>query len=188
VPRTRVFRSSRSLKLDYTMETVTLSRNVCPARYGEPVNKMFRNFFFSWNSISSTEKKVSENYIRWMSISRGTNVRYLSAWDVDILLQHTPYKIIAKWPSVTLFIAFFGFSYQIWRSTAWSMFGSMGVIRHPEYIGKAFGTYFIDNKHHTSDLNSNNIDKSAFSRIRPNAAEHLPGGCPDIPRIFICID
>ena len=92
----RVFRSSRSLKLDYTMETVTHSRNVCPARYGEPVNQNFRNFF-----------------IRWISISRGTNVHYFSVWDVDILLQHTPYKIIAKWSRVTLFIAFFGFSYQI---------------------------------------------------------------------------
>ena len=52
----------------------------------------------------------------------------------------------------------------------------MDGIRLPECIENAFGTYLIDNKHHTSALDSNNIDKSAFSRIWSNAAEHPMNG------------
>ena len=41
----RVFSTSRSLKLDYTMKTVTLSENVLDTRYGDSVNENLRNFF-----------------------------------------------------------------------------------------------------------------------------------------------
>ena len=54
----------------------------------------------------------------------------------------------------------------------------MDGTRPPECIGDALGTYFIDNKHYRSALDSNNNDKSAFSRIWPNAAEHPIHGQP----------
>ena len=42
----RVFRSGRSLKLVYAMKSVTQSQNVCPARYGDPVDIFSCNIFF----------------------------------------------------------------------------------------------------------------------------------------------
>ena len=56
----RVFRSGRSLKLVFAMKSVTLSQNVCHARYGDPVDIFSCNFFFPSSRMFSTEKKVSE--------------------------------------------------------------------------------------------------------------------------------
>ena len=58
----RVFRSTRSLKLVYAMKSVTQSRNVCHARYGDPVDIFSCNIFFPWNPMCSMEKKSFRNF------------------------------------------------------------------------------------------------------------------------------
>ena len=71
----RVFSTSRSLKLDYTMKTVTLSRNVCHARYGDPAKENFGNFFFPSATSLQMKKKSFENF---PSLVRRTVVSHLS--------------------------------------------------------------------------------------------------------------
>ena len=58
----RVFRSSRSLKLVYAMKSVTQSRNVCHARYGDPVDIFSGNFCFPSYPMYSTGKKSFRNF------------------------------------------------------------------------------------------------------------------------------
>ena len=62
----------------------------------DPAKENFRNFFFHSPSYGEWQKNVSKILFRWIALSRVTNVRYFSACDIHVLLQHTPYKIIAK--------------------------------------------------------------------------------------------
>ena len=45
------------------MKSVTQSQNVCPARYGDPVDIFSCNVFFSSNPMCSTKKNVSEIFL-----------------------------------------------------------------------------------------------------------------------------
>ena len=100
-------------------------QNVCHARYGDSVETFLWKLFFFHRAWCVRWKKSFHKIVFTESLYLVSNVLCFSVWDFDILIQHTPYKIIAKWPSVSLFIGFLSFTHQMSWSMVWSTFGGL---------------------------------------------------------------